>query len=149
MQRCFAPDLHGGIRHGEAGAGMARRLRDRGARETTPLEGCPLGRGPRDRPSVDPGSPPRPASQKTRLRFRYSLRGSGEILVALGRSGTGERARAILENPAVGEWSEAVLDFEIPATPDGRPAEADEIRFHPGRGATLLIDDLLLFEPGG
>jgi hypothetical protein len=86
----------------------------------------------------------RPLGRKTRLRFRYRLEGSEGMRIALKNSKTGETWNAALSGLEPGRWAEARMDFAIGAA--GK--SADEIVFLPGDGATLLIDDLLLYEPG-
>ena len=52
-------------------------------------------------------------------------------------------------------WTEATTNFAASASPDdgrsspGKPAKTvDEIQFVLPKGAQLLVDDLLLYEPG-
>jgi hypothetical protein len=47
------------------------------------------------------------------------------------------------------EWGEATLAFDIAPNDEGMLPEVDEIRFVGEKGAVLLVDDLLVFEPGG
>ncbi len=83
----------------------------------------------------------RPLRGPVRLRFRYLLRNSETLAVAL-RGGGKEDLRAAVADPVRGEWAQAVLDF----LPDpGR--EIDVVGFEIGKGAELRVDDLLLYEP--
>jgi hypothetical protein len=87
----------------------------------------------------------RPLSERTRLRFRYKLAGEGAVRVELVNSKTNETWSGGDVKPAErGKWFEASVDFPLGVT----AMEADEIRFHAPRGATLWVDDVLLYEPG-
>jgi hypothetical protein len=86
----------------------------------------------------------RPLSEVTRLRFRYRLRGADMLDVALANAKTGRDWNATLAGLATGRWAEASVDFAI----GGRGAFADELRFVAPKNAELLVDDVLLFEPG-
>ena len=53
-----------------------------------------------------------------------------------------------LNNLKNGDWAEAMADF----TADPKPRHGDrvdEIQFLLPKGAELLVDDVLLYEPGG
>src|SRR6185503_10589478 len=86
----------------------------------------------------------RPLARSTRLRFRYRLEGGEGMRIALRDSKTGEAWNAALSGLEPGRWAETRLDFAVGAG----EKSADEIVFLLSEGATLLIDDLLLYEPG-
>ena len=88
-------------------------------------------------------------SAATFVFFRYRLRGEGPIRVVLADSERGEVARGVVREPARDEWGEATLVFEVAPDDDGELPEVDEIRFVGEKEAVLLVDDLLVFEPGG
>jgi inosine-uridine nucleoside N-ribohydrolase len=83
----------------------------------------------------------RPLGAKTHLTFRYLLTGDDTIRVGLfdeGEKKSGAEGKAAVK----GKWAEMTLDL----TAKGAKA-ADEVRFRVGKGAELLIDDVLLYEP--
>ena len=85
----------------------------------------------------------------TRLRFRYRLSGATSMQIALVRGKTRHRNESQLKDLKQDEWAEATLTFKTPRS-TGSLADhvADELRFVVPKGATLLIDDVLLYEPG-
>lgn len=83
-------------------------------------------------------------SESNRLRFRYRLTGAGGLRIALVNSTTGQEWPATIEEPAAGGWAESKVDFKVGAN----DAVADEIRFAAPKGSELLVDDVLLYEPG-
>ncbi len=87
-------------------------------------------------------------SATTAVFFRYRLSGGDRIEVVLADSERGEVARGVVREPARDEWSETTLTFDIAPDDDGELPEVDEIRFVAAKGAVLLVDDLLVFEPG-
>jgi formylglycine-generating enzyme required for sulfatase activity len=89
----------------------------------------------------------RTLSEKTRLRFRYRLRGTGGVSVSLAKSDGSLKLMTAVKNPQRGRWTETSIDFELPRNNDGSPVIADEINFLVDKNAELLIDDLLLYEP--
>lgn len=87
----------------------------------------------------------RPLPKKCRLRCRYQLTGNERVMVEIVNSEPKKSIPATAAALASEEWAEATFDFEIPA---GEGATtADEIVFSAGKGAALLVDDLLLYEP--
>ena len=83
---------------------------------------------------------------KTHLRFRYHVTGADAIQVALVNRKKKERHILDLNEMRKGAWTETLLDF----TKQTRAGErVDEIQFLLPKGAELLVDDLLLYEPGG
>lgn len=89
----------------------------------------------------------RALAQVTRLRLRYRLTGGDRCEVELTQ---GERlaGRAEFTSGKEGAWSDAAVDFRLPLSNVQEPPSADQIRFRIPQGAQLLIDDLLLYEPG-
>ncbi len=90
----------------------------------------------------------RPLSQNTHVRFRYRLSTSCDLQVVIANSKTKQRFRAKVESPAVGEWTEVDLPFEIGTSQPGTATQADELQFLIDKDAELLIDDVLVYEPG-
>lgn len=80
------------------------------------------------------------------LEFRHRLTGPSRLRLAICRR-TGDVletvAEHVIEQPVSGAWAEARWEF------DASPGQlATEIRIHALAGAELLVDDVLLFEPG-
>jgi purine nucleosidase len=87
----------------------------------------------------------RTLGEKTHLRFRYHLKGADSMRVVLVNRERNDRHTVELKEPRQNEWAETTLDF----TKQVRAGErVDEIRFLLPKGAELLVDDLLLYEPG-
>lgn len=86
-------------------------------------------------------------SPRTSVTFQYRLSKPSPLRVVLVDSKTGRRESAHVDSPKTGAWTRTRLDFL--AKPGGDKRFADEIRLHvEAPDAELLIDDLLLFEPG-
>jgi inosine-uridine nucleoside N-ribohydrolase len=79
------------------------------------------------------------------LSFRYRLTGATAMKVNLVNAGSGWSRSAELKDLATEKWSEATASFRREKDGD----RADEIHFLLPKGAELLVDDLLLYEPGG
>lgn len=77
------------------------------------------------------------------LFFRYRVSGADPIRVELVDSKSGFKTSAAVANARPGEWDHTTLAFPT----IGPERTADEIRFLLPRGE-LLIDDVLLYEPG-
>lgn len=86
---------------------------------------------------------PRPLAERLRLRFAYSLAGGSAVRIDLVDSTTGLQYPSTPAQWEQGGWSEASVEFTIP---QGATARADELRFIIDPGATLLIDDVLLYQ---
>lgn len=87
----------------------------------------------------------------TELFFRYHLAGASALRVELAHSKSGLMLPAVVQTPVQDAWSEATLAFPLPRerqTSKGEPV-VDEIRFLLPRDGRLLLDDVLLYEPGG
>jgi len=88
----------------------------------------------------------RPCGATTQLFFRYRLTGADGMRVRLAHQKQ-VLTTAQLKKLKIGEWAEATVEFI-----DGGPSagdKVDEIEFLLPKGAELLIDDVLLYEPGG
>lgn len=89
----------------------------------------------------------RPLGEATQLFFRYQLSGADSLRVALVNRTQKETCPVELKGLTKEKWAEATVDF----TADGKlkkGQKVDEIHFLLPKGAELLIDDLLLYEPG-
>jgi len=75
---------------------------------------------------------------KTELAFRYKFTGQGNVAVSLSNV-----ARSTF-TPKAGEWTEITLKL----TP-GQGTSTEAIAFALPEASTLLIDDVLLYTPGG
>ena len=87
----------------------------------------------------------RPLSRLNRLKFLFRAEGSDRFQVSLANSQTGKVWKGGVVISRGAGWQEASLDF----TANGEGVFADEIRFElPRKDSVLLVDDLLLYEPG-
>lgn len=83
---------------------------------------------------------------RTHLFFRYRLTGADTMRVALAHGKTGRSHAVEVKGLANDRWAETVLEF--PSTKDAAsPDRVDTIQFLLPRGAELIIDDLVLYEP--
>ncbi|HUF62098.1 MAG TPA: nucleoside hydrolase [Verrucomicrobiales bacterium] len=133
-----------------------------GAFDIVPLSPPGKWKAARSLPGPDGASPwlrvnlrgERRLSPSTQLRFRYRLTGAQSLRVQLVDGEGNLSAAADLEDLQEDAWMETTLDWIAPdAAPEERgPREGDrveEIRFLlPDTAAELLIDDLLLYDPG-
>jgi hypothetical protein len=83
-------------------------------------------------------------SQVTQLRFRYHLTGTTSVTFALANSQSDQEVSTDLPFLDTNVWATASVRFKF----DAEMPFADEIRFRTKREAELLVDDVLLFEPG-
>jgi inosine-uridine nucleoside N-ribohydrolase len=91
----------------------------------------------------------RPLGEATHLRFRYHLTGSDGIRVVLVNRTRKEDHIVELKDLKKGMWAETTADFMESKGPRPRKGDrVDEIHFLVPRGAELLVDDVLLYEPG-
>jgi hypothetical protein len=89
----------------------------------------------------------RPLNETTHLRFRYRLTGTDGMRVLL-LTRTAKYAYAVqLKELKKGEWAEAVADFSAGGPREG--GRVEEVHFLVPKGAELLVDDVLLYQPGG
>jgi inosine-uridine nucleoside N-ribohydrolase len=86
----------------------------------------------------------RPLGETTRLTFRYRLTGADGMRVMLVHEAAKERRAVELKALKTGEWAQATADFGKSA----KGARADEVQFLLPKGTELLVDDVLLYEPG-
>jgi inosine-uridine nucleoside N-ribohydrolase len=105
---------------------------------------------------------PRPLGHTTHLRFRYHLTGADGLYVRLVNRTLKSNHIVRLNKLKQGEWAEVVVDFtadskpELPykrygGMPGPEPAKdqlVDALDFLLPKGAVLLLDDVLLYEPG-
>ena len=128
---------------------MAGRFRDRAAQAALEVEGGQVRRQRRTRRRRGFASTCAASGtlgEQTHLRFRYHVTGADAIQVALVNRKKKERHILDLNEMRKGAWTETTLDF----TKQTRAGErVDEIQFLLPKGAELLVDDLLLYEPGG
>jgi hypothetical protein len=98
-----------------------------------------------------PGPPMGPA---TRLSFRYKLLGTSELRVQLYSLSNGYHRYLSLADLPQGVWSVGTVDMTRMRRPDGEggPLAADEriddIQFYVDPRATVLIDDVMLYDAG-
>jgi inosine-uridine nucleoside N-ribohydrolase len=81
--------------------------------------------------------------EAARLSFRYRLTGADALRVQLVGPGPEDRYTAELTELRQGPWAEAVADFG--KTRKG--GRVEEIQFRLPKGAEVLVDDVLLYEP--
>ena len=87
----------------------------------------------------------RPLGEATQLFFRYKLSGADAMKVLL-MNRTQKTSHAIeLKKLKTGEWAEMTADFDGKVRQGDR---VDELQFLLPKGAELLLDDVLLYEPG-
>jgi inosine-uridine nucleoside N-ribohydrolase len=88
----------------------------------------------------------RPLGETTQLRFRFKLTGADSMRVVLVNR-TAKKEHAVeLKGLTKTRWDETTVDFS-----DSKPRNGDrvdEVRFLLPKGAELLVDDVLLYEPG-
>jgi inosine-uridine nucleoside N-ribohydrolase len=88
---------------------------------------------------------PRPLGKTTHLSFRYNLKGADHLKLRLIQPAKKGFIEVELKNLKAGRWAEAVAAFP----PGDKPIRlAEEIHFLPPKGSVLLVDDVLLYEPG-
>ncbi len=90
----------------------------------------------------------RPLGEATELFFRYRLTGADAIQVRLVNR-TQKGVHTVEVKPLkTGEWAGGIVIFK--ADPKPRKGDrVDEIQFLLPKGAEMLVDDVLLYEPGG
>jgi inosine-uridine nucleoside N-ribohydrolase len=88
----------------------------------------------------------RPCGEATQLFFRYRLTGAETMRVALVNTTKKTTQTVELRKLKAGEWAEATADFGGEKPRAGE--RVDEIHFVLPKGAELLVDDVLLYEPG-
>jgi hypothetical protein len=86
----------------------------------------------------------RPLGKTTQLFFRYHLSGAKNLQVQMVNRTRKQTHAFELTDLKTSQWAEATADFSAHWAGD----RTDELRFLLHRGAELLIDDVLLYEPG-
>ncbi|MEQ8785441.1 MAG: nucleoside hydrolase [Pirellulaceae bacterium] len=88
----------------------------------------------------------RPLAEVVRLRFRYYLTGGDQISLVLQNGETESSLRGEVQEVVQGRWTETTVEFP---TAKGRQQNrsVEEVRFVIPKGASLRIDDLLLYQP--
>jgi hypothetical protein len=85
----------------------------------------------------------RALGEKSAISLRYRLKGAQSLEIRLVNSATGARQIAEVESPKQDVWADAKVELETK-----KLASVDEIHLLVPKGGELLVDDLLLFEPG-
>ena len=92
----------------------------------------------------------RELGSKTQLYFRYRLTGADALRVVLVHGKTKKNLAVDVKGLTNDRWAETVLDFaSVDASSLGKGDRVDAIQFLLPRGAELILDDLLLYEPQG
>jgi hypothetical protein len=81
----------------------------------------------------------------TELTFKYKLTGAEQIEIALGSDAATFKGGRQAVKLKPGEWSEVTVRFAL----TGNKLSANEIVFLLPESAELLVDDVLLYTPGG
>jgi purine nucleosidase len=87
---------------------------------------------------------PRRLDSATELSFRYKFTGRGEVGVTLTNAKGPAAAGTTTFKPTAGEWAEVTLRFR-----PGKNAAAGAVAFSLPAGSELVVDDVLLYSPGG
>ncbi|MCI0376278.1 MAG: nucleoside hydrolase [Gemmataceae bacterium] len=93
-----------------------------------------------------------PMGPKTRLSFRYWLKGAGNLRVQIYSLSNGYHRHLTLTGLPQGAWHEATVDMTMSRRPDGtgdalaENERIDDIQFYTDADAELLIDDIVLYE---
>ena len=94
----------------------------------------------------------RTLGEVTHLSFRYRLAGTDHMLIEVPNRSTGARHVAEVKGLEKGKWAQATVDLTAAPGAGGsrlrRGDRVEEIQFLLPRGAELLLDDVLLYEPG-
>jgi inosine-uridine nucleoside N-ribohydrolase len=91
----------------------------------------------------------RPLAARTQLFFRYHLSGGKSMRISLHNCSTRESHFVVPKDLKNDKWAEASVDFADSQGSKPRAGDrVDRIGFLLPKGAELLIDDVLLHEPG-
>jgi inosine-uridine nucleoside N-ribohydrolase len=92
----------------------------------------------------------RPAGEATQLFFRYRLSGATSLRVRLVNRTARDTHTVELKDLTTGKWSDTTADFSADSRRDKPHAgdRVDKVHFLLPKGAELLVDDVLLYEPG-
>jgi purine nucleosidase len=85
----------------------------------------------------------RSLSDKTDVSFRYRLEGTDTLQLQLVDSESAKSQSVDMKDLKTGEWAQATISVDT-----RQQASANELRWLLPKGAKLLIDDVLLYEPG-
>jgi hypothetical protein len=81
----------------------------------------------------------------THLSCRYRLTGADSLQVALVDSASKRSVATEVRGSDKDRWAQTVAEF---AAASSGLEQADEVHFRLPKGAVLLLDDVLLYEPG-
>jgi dienelactone hydrolase len=93
-----------------------------------------------------------PVGPRTRLAFRYWIRGCPELRVQIYSLSNGHHRHLTLSGLPQGEWREGCVDMTRLRRPDGsggplaEDERIDDIQFYTDASAELMIDDIVLYE---
>jgi inosine-uridine nucleoside N-ribohydrolase len=93
-----------------------------------------------------------PMGKKTRLGFRYHLKGTDTLRVQIYSLTNGYHRHLVLKGLPQEKWEEATVDMTKARRPDGTGGplsegeRVDDIQFYTDPAAELLIDDIVLFD---
>jgi hypothetical protein len=93
----------------------------------------------------------RPISESTAMRFSYRLTGADAYKVQLVNSKSGHTIERQVTEAVNDRWQEQSLEFlarDAQPKKENAISHADELRFLLPKGSELLMDDVLLYEPG-
>jgi inosine-uridine nucleoside N-ribohydrolase len=90
----------------------------------------------------------RSVGEATKMLFRYRLTGATGLKVRLHNSTAKGFHEVELKGLKTDEWVETTADFSSEGKLK-KGEQVDELQFLVPKGAELLIDDVLLYEPGG
>jgi hypothetical protein len=96
----------------------------------------------------------RPVGERTHVLFRYHLTGATTLRALLVNRTLKDTHTVDLKDLHTGRWEQTMVDFSDAKRSDGSAGgprkgdRVDEIHLLLPRGAELLVDDLLLYEPG-
>lgn len=95
-----------------------------------------------------------PMGPRTRLAFRYRLRGTDTLRVQLFSLSNNYHRQLVLRRLPEDVWSDARVDMTLLRRPDGSGGplaeneRVDDIQFYVSPSAELWIDDILLYDAG-
>jgi hypothetical protein len=93
-----------------------------------------------------------PMGKRPRLSFRYWLRGTDTLRVAIYSLSNGYHRHLMLTGLPQGRWEEGAVDMTACRRPDGSGGplsegeRIDDIQFYADADAELLIDDIVLYD---
>jgi hypothetical protein len=93
-----------------------------------------------------------PMGKNTRLSFRYWLKGTDTLRVAIYSLTNGYHRHLVVTGLPQGQWQSATVDMTLARRPDGTGGplseheRIDDIQFYADPTAELLIDDIILYD---